>query len=128
MHSKLLATFLMAALVLPLSLHAAEGDYWQQLKERLTQIAPQKKGSATTAVGGVRGSKDQAADTLYWKGESAKAEVSGEEYTRFTAAYQLAVDGNKEEATSRFQSFIKDYPQSPLKEEALTAINTLQQP
>lgn len=128
MKNRILATFLMAALVFPLSLRAAEGDYWQQLKERLTQLAPQKKGSATTAVGGVRGSKDQAADTLYWKGETGKVQVSEEEHSRFTAAYQLAVDGNKEEATSSFQSFIKDYPLSPLKEEAVTAISTLQKP
>lgn len=128
MKNTILATLLVAALVLPYSLQAAEGNYWQQLKERLTQIAPQKKGSATTAVGGVRGSKDQAADTLYWKGEVTKAQVSEEEYARFTAAYQLAVDGKKEDATSSFQAFIKEYPQSPLKEEALTAINTLQKP
>lgn len=128
MKTKILATALVAALILPLALQAAEGDYWQQLKERLTQIAPQKKGSATTAVGGVRGSKDQAADTLYWKGEATKAQVGEAEYTRFTAAYQLAVDGKKEEATSSFQAFIKEFPQSPLKEEALTAINTLQKP
>lgn len=128
MNSRLLVAFLMAVLALPLALHAAEGDYWQQLKERLTQLAPQKKGTATTAVGGVRGSKDQAADTLYWKGEANKAPVSEEEYASFTAAYQLAADGKKEDATSKFQSFIKEYPQSPLKGEALTAIENLQKP
>lgn len=128
MKNRILATFLAAALALPFSLQAAEGNYWQQLKERLTQIAPQKKGSATTAVGGVRGSKDQTADTLYWKGEATKAPVSEEEYSRFTAAYQLAVDGKKEDATRSFQSFVKEYPLSPLKEEALMAINTLQKP
>jgi TolA-binding protein len=128
MHKRLWVTFLMAVLTLPLSLHAAEGDYWQQLKERLAQIAPQKKGSATTAVGGVRGSKDQAADTLYWKDEATKVQVAEEEYARFSAAYQLAVDGEKERATAGFRSFVNDYPQSPLKAETLAAIETLQKP
>ena len=128
MQIRLLLVFLAMPLIFPLAPYAAEGDYWQQLKGRLTQIAPQKKGVATTAVGGVRGSKDDSADTLYWKDEAVKVQVPEEEYARFTAAYQSAVDGKKERALSRFQSFVKDYPQSSLKGEALTAISTLQQP
>jgi len=95
---------------------------------RLTKIAPQKKVSVTTAVGGVRGSKDQSADTLYWKDEAVTAQIPEEEYARFSAAYQLAVDDKKESALNSFQLFVKDYPKSALKEEALTAINELQKP
>jgi len=126
MQKKLWVTFLMTVLALPLSLQATEGDYWQQLKERLAQIAPQKKGKATTAVGGVRGSKEQAADALYWKDEATRIQVAEEEYVRFSAAYQSAVDGEKERATAGFRAFVNDYPQSPLKAEALAAIETLQ--
>lgn len=128
MQKRLQGLFFGVLMILPLSLHAAEGDYWQQLKGRLTQISPQKKGNATTAVGGVRGSKDQAADTLYWKDEAKKVQVTEEEYNRFSAAYQSVVDGNKEAALTGFQAFVNDYPQSPLKEEALVAIATLQKP
>ncbi len=128
MQIRFLVLFLVLLLNFPLALYAAEGDYWQQLKGRLTQIAPQKKGNATTAVGGVRGSKDESADTLYWKDEAVKVQVPEEEYGRFAAAYQSAVDGKKERALSRFQSFINDYPQSSLKGEALTAISALQAP
>lgn len=128
MQMRLWVIFFTAVLLLPLSLQAAEGDYWQQLKERLAQITPQKKGSATTAVGGVRGSKDQAADTLYWKDEATKLQVAEEEYGRFAAANQSAVDGKKELALAGFQSFVNDYPQSPLKAEALAAIEVLQKP
>lgn len=128
MQKRLWITFLMVVLILPLSLHAAEGDYWQQLKERLAQIAPQKKGSATTAVGGVRGSQDQSADNLYWKDEAIKVQVAEEEYAHFAAAHQSATDGKKERAMTGFQSFVNDYPQSPLKAEALAAIDALQKP
>lgn len=128
MQKRVWVTLLLAVLTLPLSLQAAEGDYWQQLKERLAQIAPQKKGSATTAVGGVRGSKDQAADSLYWKDEAVKVQIPEEEYARFAAAQQSAVDGKKEPAMTGFQSFVNDYPQSALKAEALAAIEVLQKP
>lgn len=128
MQKRIWVTLLLAILALPFSPQAAEGDYWQQLKERLAQIAPQKKGSATTAVGGVRGSKDQAADTLYWKDEAVKVQVPEEEYARFTAAQQSAADGKKEQAMAGFQSFVRDYPQSALKAEAVAAIEVLQKP
>jgi TolA-binding protein len=128
MQKRVWVTLLLAILALPLALQAAEGDYWQQLKERLAQIAPQKKGSATTAVGGVRGSKEQAADTLYWKDEAVIVQVPEEEYARFAAAQQSVADGKNELAMSGFQSFVDDYPQSALKAEALAAIDVLQKP
>lgn len=128
MQVRFLVIFFGVFVMLPISLYAAEGDYWQGMKERLSKIAPQKKVSATTAVGGVRGSKDQSADTLYWKDEAITAKVPDEEYAFFTVAFQLAVDGKKADATSSFQAFLKEYPQSSLKGEALAAINTLQQP
>ena len=43
-------------------------SFWEVLRAKLEQMAPQKRVTATTAVGGVRGAK-MAADDVYWKGE-----------------------------------------------------------
>jgi TolA-binding protein len=128
MPSRLLLTFLIFALSLPFPSFAEDGDsgYWENLKNKLAHISPQKKGAATTAVGGIRGSKGQSADTLYWKGEEEI--VAAEEYARFQEAYQAAVDGKKKEAVTKFEAFLKDFPQSTLGEDARLALQELQQP
>lgn len=112
---------------------AEEGTVWDQMKTRLESIAPQKKTTATTAVGGVRGAKDQAADSLYWKSEERMPERAEEpspaidetEYARFSEALQAASAGKRDEATTKFTAFLKDYPQSPLRPDAEEALKTL---
>ena len=109
----------------------AESTTWEKMKTRLESIAPQKKTAATTAVGGVRGAKDQAADSLYWKAEE-KVEKTEElpsidetEYARFSEALQAAAGGKHDEATAKFEAFLKDYPQSTLRPDAEEALQTL---
>ncbi len=128
MSSRMLVVFLIFVLSLPLLSSAEDGGngYWERLKNKLAHISPQKKGAATTAVGGIRGSKDQSGDTLYWKGEEEI--VAEDEYARFQEAYQSAAAGKKEEATAGFETFLKDFPQSPLCEDARLALKELQQP
>lgn len=124
---RLFATSLVLTLcLLPLTSSAADdGACWQKLKNRLATVTPQKKSTATTAVGGVRGAKDQSADSLYWKDEEKKIEVPEEELNSFNSAYESAVSGKNEDATQKFEGFLKDYPQSALRSDALTALQTL---
>ncbi len=105
---------------------AADGGFWQTLKNKLEKITPQKKGTVTTAVGGVRGGKDQSNDSLYWKGEEPQVQVNETEFTNFNNAFQTATAGNTVEAMAKFDSFLKDYPQSVLREDALLALQNLQ--
>ena len=119
------------SLILTASLALAEdrgnkSALWLKLKQKLEQMAPQKK-TTTTAVGGVRGAKDQSADTLYWKDEAVKTTVDETEYKRFNDAYQLANDGKGAEAISQFESFLKDYPQSALRDDAQQALASLRE-
>jgi len=104
---------------------AEEATIWNKMKNRLETLSPQKKLTTTTAVGGVRGAKDQPADTLYWKSEEKMQEIDATEYARFNEAYEAATGGRKEEATAKFAAFVQEFPASPLKgdaEEALAAL------
>ncbi|MFA5517324.1 MAG: hypothetical protein WDA20_13680 [Desulfuromonadales bacterium] len=126
MSSRLLLTLLLVAFALPSFAEEGDSGYWEKLKNKLTHITPQKSGPATTAVGGIRGAQDQSADGLYWKGEEEEILVAEEEYARFQEAYQAAIAGNKEEAKTKFQAILTDFPQSPLAEDARLALQQLQ--
>ncbi len=102
-----------------------QGGFWAQLKNKLEGFAPQKKATVTTAVGGVRGSKDKSADTLYWKGESTLQEIAEDELTAFQQACQSADAGDATKALGQFEEFIRIYPQSVLISDARQAINRL---
>jgi hypothetical protein len=101
-------------------------SFWEQLRNKLQGVTPQKKNTATTAVGGVRGAKDQTAENLYWKGEEKALVVSEEELSSFNNASLAAMEGRNEVALSQFQQFLSSYPQSALKPDALAAIAQLQ--
>ena len=127
---RILTTVLFLACLSVSTVYAAEpttdGGFWQTLKNKLEKITPQKKGTVTTAVGGVRGGKDQSNDNLYWKGEEPQVKVNETEYANFNDAFQAATEGRTAEATAKFDSFLKDYPQSALREDALLALQNLQ--
>ena len=73
--------------------------FWEKLRVKIEQMAPQKKVSATTAVGGVRGAK-VVADDVYWKGEKTAAVVDADELDAFKSAMALAAGGAGEGAGS----------------------------
>lgn len=102
-----------------------EGNFWQGLQSKLEKITPQRKAPVTTAVGGVRGSKDQSADSLYWKGEEALP-IGEDELRRFQEAVQAATAGNRQAATDQFAAFLNDYPRSALREDAQLALKALE--
>lgn len=101
-------------------------SFWQQLRNKLEGISPQKKGTTTTAVGGVRGAKDNSGASLYWKGEEKPLTVGEEELASFNDASLAAMNGEDAAALAGFQKFLASYPESVLKGDALAAIAQLQ--
>jgi TolA-binding protein len=100
-------------------------SFWEKLRVKIEQMAPQKKVSATTAVGGVRGAK-VAADDVYWKGESAAAVVDADELAAFKSAMALAAVGEQAKAQAAFSEFVTKNPESPLRKDADQALAQLQ--
>ena len=111
-------------------LHAAEKNdtslsFWERLSAKIEQMAPQKKVSATTAVGGVRGA-NIAADDVYWKGEKAPQAIDADELQTFKSAMTLAAAGDMVKAQAAFSDFVAKNPESPLRKDADQALAQLQ--
>jgi TolA-binding protein len=102
-----------------------EGGFWAKLKQKVQTFTPKKEAPTTTAVAGVRGSDTEAGDTLYWKGKEETIEVSAVELEKFNAALDSALAGNNDEASRLFAEFLAAYPKSPLKADAMEALNNL---
>lgn len=110
-------------------LYAADaGDstlsFWEKLRKKIEMLAPQKKVSATTAVGGVRGAQISADDT-YWKGEKIPV-VDPDELATFLKAMALVDSGEMKQAQAAFAEFVKKSPDSPLRKDADLALAQLQ--
>lgn len=102
----------------------APPSFWEQLRAKIEQMAPQKKVSATTAVGGVRGAK-MAADDVYWKGEKSAQPVDADELATFKSAMALAASGELVKAQAAFTEFVAKNPESPLRADADQALAEL---
>lgn len=127
---KLIAPILFLLMSLAsLTLHA-EGkndsnlSFWEKLRTKIEQITPQKKVTATTAVGGVRGAK-MATDDVYWKGEKAGLSADADELDAFKKAMTLATAGEFEKAQVAFTDFVSKNPESPLRKDADLALAQL---
>lgn len=127
---KIISLLLLAAMALgsPM-LHAAEKNdaslgFWEKLRAKIEQMAPQKKLSATTAVGGVRGAK-MAADDVYWKGEKSAQPIDADELEAFKIAMALATAGDLVKAQTAFTEFVAKNPESPLRKDADQALTEL---
>lgn len=93
------------------------------LKAKLERLVPQKRLSAVTATGGVRGAEVETSD-VYWKGEAKPIEPA--ELDAFRKALALAQEGKKTEAAAAFADFTKTYPESALRKDADQALQLLQ--
>ena len=100
-------------------------SFWEALRAKIEQMAPQKKVTATTAVGGVRGSK-MATQDVYWKGEKVAQPVDAEELEVFRQAMALATSGDLAKAHDAFAEFVTKNPDSPLRKDAEQALAQLQ--
>ncbi len=99
-------------------------NFWEKLRAKIEQMAPQKKVTATTAVGGVRGAK-MAVDDVYWKGEKTAQTVDADELEAFTSAMALASAGEHAKAQTAFAEFVSKNPDSPLRMDADLALAQL---
>lgn len=99
-------------------------SFWEKLRVKIEQMAPQKKITATTAVGGVRGAK-MAVDDVYWKGDKAVQVVDADELEAFTHAMSLATEGEHSKAQTAFTAFVRKNPDSPLRKDADLALAQL---
>ena len=130
---KRIVSLLLLTIVLPAqALYAADKSeaplsFWEKLRVKIEQIAPQKKLTATTAVGGVRGAK-MAVDDVYWKGEKAIQTVDADELDAFKHAMSLAAAGELLKAQAAFTEFVAKNPESLLRKDADQALAQLQAP
>lgn len=127
---KLLAISLSLVLVASMA-YASEnsddlGSWWTKLKDKIEKITPSKPSKSSTVTGGVRGAKEDTANTLYWKGKEKGNIVTKDELTSFNDALDFAINGYNAEAASRFEKFLKMYPSSPLAGDAQSALSKLQ--
>ena len=103
----------------------ADEGFWSKLKSKIESIVPKKESAATTAVGGVRGAKDESGEALYWKGKEIDEKVGEDELNKFKTALEYAINGNDKDSIEAFNEFLIQYPKSPLKEEAVQAMDKL---
>ncbi len=105
----------------------AQGSFWDTLRSKLEKVTPSKKPVVTTAVGGVRGAKNEKVDDLYWKGKEQDIAVAAKELADFNMALESAVGGDSGQAVRQFEDFLTLYPLSPLRQDALQALAQLHQ-
>ena len=104
---------------------AEKDTFWDTLKVKLSKITPAKKVDVTTSVAGVRGAKNSSDSDVYWKGKDKSEFVTEEELQKFNLAVDAKVKGNNEQALKQFEEFLNGYPQSPLRLDALQAVEKI---
>jgi len=112
------------ALASPVQATDQELSLWERLRKKIELLTPKKKLTTTTAAGGVRGSLADA-DDVYWKGEAKPVTIDEAELAAFGAAVALADEGKTEDAQLAFARFIKQYPDSTLRADAVAALAQL---
>lgn len=100
---------------------AEKDGFWNRMLNRLEKVTPAKKTSTTTAVGGVRGAKNEDATDIYWKGKDKPLEVPEDELQKFNAGVETKLKGNNEQALKQFEEFLAVYPNSSLRLDGLQA-------
>ena len=99
-----------------------KADWWTNLKNKARKITPTKTTTTTTAVGGLRGTKE-GEEALYWKGKEVS--VAKEELESFNSALDLAISGEVYAAKEGFEGFLRSYPQSALADDARQSLRML---
>ncbi|OIO13006.1 MAG: hypothetical protein AUJ80_00095 [Gallionellaceae bacterium CG1_02_60_325] len=112
------------ALAAPVQASDEELSLWERLRKKIELLTPKKKLTTTTAAGGVRGSLADA-DDVYWKGEAKPVIIDEAELAAFGAAVALAGEGKTNAAQLAFARFIKQYPDSTLRADAVAALGQL---
>jgi TolA-binding protein len=117
-------------LLLPLAALAGERSFKDWLKDldaRIRQTERRRAGQLTAAAS-VRGAQEGAAAKLYWKGRKTTRPLSEPELDAFKKAVALAQDGKSTEAKAALESFLKDFPDTPLEKDARETLAYLTAP
>ena len=104
---------------------AEKDGFWDKMQNRLEKVTPAKKTTATTAVGGVRGAKNDDAADIYWKGKDKPVEAPEEELQKFNAGVEAKLKGDNELALKQFEEFIASYPSSSLRLDSMQAVERI---
>lgn len=128
---KVVVVLLMLILTCSVSVAAENDSFWGGLLKKINKIVSHSpRGKTYTSVVGIRGAEeDTSSDSLYWKGkEAAETETaySDEEIDAFKTAVFLAEAGKDQKAIEAFNLFLQDYPKSDLRNDAIIAIDRLQ--
>jgi TolA-binding protein len=89
-------------------------EWLKSLQQKIAQIVPKKSAPQSTVVAGVRGTKENPATHLYWKGKTGDEPVTEEELLAFKKGIDMAAAGDRNEAMKVLQEFMKQYPDSAL--------------
>jgi TolA-binding protein len=98
-------------------------EWLKGLQQRIALIVPKKSAPQNTIVAGVRGTKENSATKLYWKGKKGDEPVTEEEMLEFKKGIDLAAAGERTGAMKVLQEFMKQYPDSALIPDAKKTID-----
>jgi len=104
----------------------AKEGLWERLRVKIENVTPKKKLIAVTAVGGVRGAKNEL-EELYWKDEVKDTDVPEEELLKFSTVVHAASEAPVEKALALLEGFIVENPNSFFVNDAKDAVAQLQQ-
>lgn len=115
--------FLVISLLASMPAFSGEkSDWWGSLKAKISKITPTKTHTTVTAVGGLRGGKEQE-EALYWKGKEPS--ITKDELEVFSKALDFAISGDSIRAREGFERFLSKYPSSALSDDAKKSLNML---
>ncbi|MCK5235627.1 MAG: hypothetical protein KAR06_01470 [Deltaproteobacteria bacterium] len=124
MKKLLLILSIMVAVVFSAN-HASAGglDYWiKSITHKLWSSSSSDKDNKRTAVVGVKGFAQEEDSELYWKDGKLPTE---EEVDDFSVAVDLIKEGKFDTAEKKLKAFLKDYPESPLADDAKEGLEAL---
>lgn len=98
---------------------SALADWLKVVQQKITAIVPKQTLPRSTGDAGVRGAREDTFVKLYWKGrKTGEEQVTEEEMTKFKAAIEPAVRGEREAAITGLEKFLEQYPDSALVPDA----------
>ena len=103
-----------------------EDTFWvtTQSKVQKLKLTSKKSNPAAATIAGVKGAKNDRTD-IYWKGKEKKVEISEDELQKFIISMELQSCGEKAKSLKQFEAFILEFPESPLHEEGMKAVQIL---
>ncbi|HHL40153.1 MAG TPA: hypothetical protein ENJ37_06575 [Deltaproteobacteria bacterium] len=98
------------------------GGLMSWLKSMIARFDSHSRGKSrhSTSVAGVKGAPETVDDDLYWKGPLSDTEINA-----FMEAISYIENGDNETAARKLETFVNDYPDSPLAADAREGLRLL---